>query len=90
MQSALVIGRATATIRHQSLEGRRLVIVLPLMADGATADGDPLLAIDAVGVGQGDTAIITSDGLSARTLLNVEATPVRWTVIGVADRPTMK
>ena len=86
MQSALVIGRITSTVRHPSLDRQRLLVVLPLMADGVTGDGDPLIAVDAVGAGAGDTVLITSDGASARTLLDVEATPVRWTILGVADR----
>ena len=55
------------------------------MADGRTPDGDPLLAVDAVGAGSGETVMITSDGRGARELLKTDATPVRWTVIGIRD-----
>ena len=80
-----VIGRAVATIKHHSMEGQKLLVIQPNMADGNSPDGDPLVAVDAVGAGMGETVMITSDGRGARELLNVDATPVRWTVIGIAD-----
>jgi len=85
MQLALVIGTATATIKHPSLEGRKLLVVQPRLADGRTPDGDPLLAVDGVGAGTGETVLITSDGRGAREMLGSETTPVRWTIIGIRD-----
>jgi len=85
MQLAKVIGTATATIKHETLIGAKLLLVLPLMADGRSPDGDPLLAVDGVGAGCGETVMITSDGRGARELLKAEATPVRWTIIGIKD-----
>ena len=54
MLSGLVIGTATATLRHASMRGWRLLVVQPLLADGRTPDGDPVLAVDALGAGVGD------------------------------------
>lgn len=85
MQLATVIGTATATVKHESLEGAKLLIVLPQMADGQTPDGYPLLAVDTLGAGRGDTVMLTSDGAGARQMLQAERTPVRWTVIGLRD-----
>ena len=85
MQLARVIGTATSTIKHQTLRGQKLLIVQPYLLDGETPDGDPLLAIDGVGAGRGETVMITSDGRGARELLKAEATPVRWTIIGIRD-----
>ena len=45
MQFGKVVGRATATVRHETLAGWRLLLVQPLDAKGV-ADGDPQLAID--------------------------------------------
>ena len=86
MQLALVVGTATATLKHPSLIGSRLMIVQPLRADGVGTDGDPLLAVDGVGAGRGAKVMITSDGRGARALLKAEVTPVRWTIIGIRDR----
>lgn len=85
MQSALVLGTATATVKHPSLRGRKMLVVQPRMADGRTPDGPPLLAVDGVGAGTGETVMITSDGRGARDLLQTNVTPVRWTIIGIAD-----
>lgn len=80
-----VVGTATATVKHFSLQGQRLLIVQPYLADGHSPDGDPVLAVDAVGAGRGQTVMLTSDGRGARELLGVNVTPVRWTIIGIRD-----
>ena len=80
-----VIGRAISTVKHSSMEGTKLLVIQPRMADGQSNDGDPLVAVDGVGAGIGQTVMITSDGRGARQLLGVTATPVRWTVIGIQD-----
>jgi ethanolamine utilization protein EutN len=85
MQTALVIGRANATLKHASLGGRKLLLVQPLMADQQRPDGYPLLVVDGVGAGPGETVIITSDGRGAREMLGAENTPVRWTTLGIED-----
>jgi ethanolamine utilization protein EutN len=85
MQIALVVGTATSTIKHATLRGQKLLVVQPLMADGRGADGDPQIAVDAVGAGRGERVMITSDGKFVREVLKTEATPVRWSVIGIAD-----
>lgn len=85
MQLALVVGTATSTVKHATLSGQKLLLVQPLMADGKTADGDPQIAVDAVGAGKGEVVMITSDGKYIREVLRAEATPVRWSVIGTRD-----
>jgi len=85
MQLALVIGTATATMKHPSLTGRKLLLVQPCLTDGRTPDGEPLLAVDGVGAGCGEKVIITSDGRGAREMLQSDVTPVRWTIIGIRD-----
>ena len=84
MQTALVIGTATSTVKHSSMEGHKLLVVQPQMADGGP-DGGPVLVVDGLGAGTGETVIITSDGRGARELLGVQATPVRWTTVGIQD-----
>jgi ethanolamine utilization protein EutN len=80
-----VLGRATATLKHPTLTGRKLLLVQPVMADRASPDGAPLLVVDGVGAGVGQTVIITSDGRGARKLMGSDKTPVRWTLIGIED-----
>ncbi len=85
MQLARVVGTATATVKHSSLAGRRLLVVQPLLADRHNPDGPPVVAVDAFGAGLGDLVIVTSDGLSIRELLQDNQAPVRWSVLGIPD-----
>jgi len=82
MQIGRVIGSAIATIKHPSMHGRTLLIVQPRLIDNLP-DGDPILAVDCIGAGIGDNVMMTSNG--ARKLMNVDVTPVRWTIIGIQD-----
>lgn len=84
MQIGRVIGHAIASVKHHSLTGWKLLLVQPLYRS-KEPDGDPFLAIDAVGAGPGDRVMISSDGQSARELVKVRASPVRWVVIGICD-----
>jgi microcompartment protein CcmK/EutM len=81
-----VMGSATSTVRHPSMKGWKLLLVMALQADGCTIEGDPILVVDSLGAGRGETVIITSDGIGARELLHAENTPVRWSVLGIVDQ----
>jgi len=85
MQLALVVGTATATVKHASMQGSKLLIVQPLLRDECTPDGDVSLAVDQLGAGRGETVLLTSDGAETQHLLRDETTPVRYSVIGIRD-----
>jgi ethanolamine utilization protein EutN len=85
MQLARVIGTATATVKHPSLEGAKLLVVQPLMADGKAPDGDPQISVDTVSAGPGDLVLITSDGRLLSDLLKSSTTPARWSTIALID-----
>jgi len=84
MNLALVIGNATSTVKHPSMQGWRLLIVQPLTADGGD-DGEPLLAIDSLGAPIGGQVIITSDGKEVSEVMGTKTTPVRWMVMAQPD-----
>ena len=83
-----VVGTATSTVKHASMNGQKLLIIQPVLTDGVQPDGDPLVAVDGVGAGIGETVVLTSDGAFAREQLKTDATPVRWAVIGIRDELT--
>jgi len=85
MQIGSVVGIATSTVKHPSLEGWKLLVVQLLAADGKSPDGEPVLAVDRLGAGRGEKVILTSDGRGTRELLKSETTPVRWSVMGIPD-----
>ena len=84
MQLARVVGHGISTVKHSSLQGWKLLLVQPLAPDGKE-DGEPLLAIDKMGAGAADRAIISNDGACARELVGIKNSPVRWMVLGVCD-----
>lgn len=85
MQIGSVVGIATSTVKHPSLEGWKLLVVQMLAADGKSPDGEPVLAVDRLGAGRGEKVILTSDGRGTRELLKSDTTPVRWSVMGIPD-----
>ena len=84
MLSALVLGHATATIKHPSLEGWRLLIVQTLSPDGKP-EGEAYLSVDNLGAHAGDRVILNSDGRRVRELIGDEKSPARWFVAGIVD-----
>ena len=84
MQPAKVIGSITATVKHSSMQGAKMLLVQPQLVEGQ-ADGDPIIAVDGVGAGMGETVLITSDGRHSRKILQTDATPGRLTIIGIFD-----
>src|SRR3954451_9922154 len=81
MQLGRVVGHATATVKHPSLNGWRLLLVQLLTADGG-ADGEPLLAIDTLGAANGTLVVLTNDGAGARELVGARNSPVLCFVWG--------
>ena len=81
---ARVEGTVTATRKHPSFEGWRLVICQPVGRDG-TPEGVPQIALDAHGAGLHQQVVISSDGAAARKAVGDERSPARWTVVGVVD-----
>ena len=62
-----------------------MLVVRILQRDATSADGDPVLVVDAHGASVGSRVMITSDGEAARTLVGDDQTPIRWTVMGICD-----
>ena len=54
MMLAKVIGTVVCTVKYPTLEGCKLLLLQPVNKDGA-ARGKPLVGIDAVGAGVGET-----------------------------------
>lgn len=85
MQKGTVVGNATSTVKHPSMQGWKLVIVQFYGPDGRTPDGEPVLAVDSLGAAGGQEVILTGDGKGTRALLGSDTTPVRWSVMGIED-----
>jgi microcompartment protein CcmK/EutM len=84
MQLGRVVGTATATVKHATFQGERLLVVQLQGTDGK-ADGEPVLAFDRLGAARGDVILVTNDGLALQEVLG-KTTPGRWSVMGLPDR----
>ena len=82
---ARVIGEVVATVKHDQLGGRKLLLVQPVTpADVAT--GRPAIAVDAVDSGPGDLVLVADEGNTAAQVLQCPRGPVRTVIVGVVDR----
>ena len=88
MQVGLVLGTATATIKHPSLEGERMIVVQLQTGDGGD-EGEPVLAFDLLGAGRGDLVMLTSDGEILQERMG-RTTPGRWSVMALPDDRTRR
>ncbi|MCI0490481.1 MAG: EutN/CcmL family microcompartment protein [Blastocatellia bacterium] len=83
MQLARVIGTVVSTVKNQSLEGRKLLVIQPL--DGRLRDsGKPIVAIDSVGAGKGET-VFWCRGREASFPFVPSEVPSDCTIVGIVD-----
>lgn len=87
MLLARVEGNVTATRKHPSLAGWRLILCQPIGRDD-TPEGAPLVALDALGAGLHQRVLLSSDGLAARRAVGDDKSPARWMIIGIVDEVT--
>jgi microcompartment protein CcmK/EutM len=81
---AKVIGNIVATAKQPSHEGKKILLIQPLDLDGA-AQGDPLVALDAVDAGVGDRVLAVQEGFSAMTAVGHTQAPIDAAIVGVID-----
>lgn len=83
MQLARVIGTVVSTVKNESLDARKLMIVQTLNAD-LQPTGKPLVALDSVGAGVGEL-VIWCRGKEASFPFKRENMPTDCTIIGIVD-----
>jgi ethanolamine utilization protein EutN len=84
MQIGRVVGHATATVKHPTLGGCRLLVVQMLTPD-ESPDGEPVLTIDHLGAGSGDRVLVTTDAARIREMVGSKNSPIRYSVMGLID-----
>jgi ethanolamine utilization protein EutN len=82
---ARVIGNLVATQKNENLVGKKLLLIQPIDLKGRP-DGDELLAVDAVGSGEGDLVIAIAEGGSARQVSKTPSlAPIDIAIAGIVD-----
>lgn len=83
MQLARVIGTVVSTVKNETLEGRKFLIVQTLDAD-LVPKGKPQIALDAVGAGAGEL-VFWCRGKEASFPFKRDSTPTDCTIVGIVD-----
>ncbi len=92
MLLAKVVGTVVATRKDPRLEGKKLLIVVPLTPEEVEASPHPqpsgkanyLVAVDTVDAGYRETVIIVQ-GSSARMASTCKDNPVDTAIVGIVD-----
>lgn len=87
MLLARVTGTVVATRKDERLVSRKLLIVRPVDPHGK-AEGSPLVAVDTVDAGVGETVLVVS-GSSARMATGMKDSPVDAVIVGIVDEVTV-
>ncbi|MFH1416524.1 MAG: EutN/CcmL family microcompartment protein [Elusimicrobiota bacterium] len=88
---AKVIGNVWATVKHDNLAGKKLLLIRQVDGMDNTSLGPVQLAIDhAVGAGAGDTVLIIDEGSSCRQIIGTKKGPTRTIIAGIVDRVAAK
>lgn len=83
MDFARVVGSAVSTIKADSLRGHKLLVLRAADASD-TVFGDPFVAVDAVGAGEGEFVLV-SRGSAARHTTHTEGAPVDAVIMAILD-----
>lgn len=84
-----VIGSVVSTKKDDTMKGRKLLMVRPMLADpdnpGAFKPGsNTIVAIDTLGAGEGEL-VMFAQGSSARQADGLKSVPVDAAIVGIVD-----
>ena len=83
MQLARVIGTVVSTVKNDSLDGRKLLVV-QTVDKNLQANGKPMVAVDAVGAGVGEL-VFWCRGKEASFPFSPAEPPTDTTIVGIVD-----
>jgi len=84
MEIGKVIGTVIATIKHETYEGKRILVVEQLNLKGEP-QGPVHVAVDYVGAGLGDLVLFGGAPGVAAQVFGVTKAPIRHLVMGIID-----
>jgi ethanolamine utilization protein EutN len=84
-----VIGSIVSTKKDDSMRGRKLLMVRPMLIDPENPSqfkpgGNTIVAIDTLGAGEGELVML-AQGSSARQADGLKAMPVDAAIVGIVD-----
>ena len=84
MQIGIVKGNVVSTSKAEKLTGLKLLLVKPVSIETFEEKGDVVVAVDAVGAGDGEVVLLVG-GSSSRQTVATENKPVDQTIIAIID-----
>ena len=80
---ARVTGNVVCTLKDEKLVGSKLLLLQPVDPAGVSK-GNPLVAVDAVGAGEGELVLVVQ-GSSARQTSRTTGNPVDAVIFAIVD-----
>jgi len=84
MQIGIVKGTVVSTSKAEKLLGLKLLLVKPISIETREEKGDVVVAVDAVGAGEGEVVLLVA-GSSSRQTIVTENKPVDQSIIAIID-----
>lgn len=84
MQIARVKGTVVSTNKAEKLQGLKLLIVKPIDIETFEEKGAPIVAIDAIGAGEGEVVMCVG-GSSSRQTTITDGKPVDMSIVAIID-----
>ena len=91
MQLGEVIGRVSSTQKMETLRGLTMVIIHQVSPEG-NRQGGTLVAVDPIGVGEGQRVIYMTGGAATRALESYKrmGTAVDAAIVGIVDSVSLR
>jgi microcompartment protein CcmK/EutM len=81
---AIVVGQVVCTQKDKTLVGKKMLVVQPLKIDDMKPSGQTMVALDAVGAGEGEVVLVVG-GSSARMADDYTKVCVDQSIVGIID-----
>ena len=88
MYFAKVIGNMVSVIKHESYEGKKMLIVRRLDLD-MKPTGTAIIALDYIGAGEGDIVLVAKPPGLAQEIFGIEKAPICELIIAVVDNASI-
>jgi len=88
MMICKVMGNVWATKKEETLEGKKLMVVIQTDEYGENPVGEPFVAADIVGAGVTERVLVVN-GSTARKALGGDHVPIDAAIVGIIDSVEM-
>jgi len=84
-----VLGNVVASKHHPGMDGRRIMIVQPIVPATMEPKGKSFLAVDTVSSCPGEIVIVNKEGGSSRIAVRWDNAPIHAAITAIVDETAM-